>query len=335
MNTVFNELCVSPQRTRETVSLETATQWLIELADLLKTLYARYGSDVMRTKYGFSQLELFPGYSIGRALSKQNKDIPENVRNLIRRRADRGQYLQNIQDIVEQNGVFEQAGNIIEYRFEGEIVHGLGAAILLEGLGVSLPTEVCWDTHEIELDVLLVRNDIAQETQQTVKHVSRLAHLKYHQPWLNEMYGIRSGHVLESRLRALFPHLYFCDSARKQVRKLNGFERVQQIIDRLSDLDTYCENWVAGAGFNIFDLNQITEASNENKQTMQQYGKQREFRCPDGEYRIFSHHLKDLQDNWRIHFWADEERIFPAPNNKRSIVVGYVGKHLDTVGYRS
>ncbi|HEY85120.1 MAG TPA: hypothetical protein G4N96_08435 [Chloroflexi bacterium] len=276
MNTVFNELCVSPQRTREAVSLETATQWLIELANLLKTLSARYGSDVMRTKYGFSQLELFPGYSIGRALSKQNRDIPENVRNLIRRRADRGRYLQDIQDIVEEDGLFEQAGNIIEYRLEGEIVHGLGAAILLEGLGVSLPTEACWDTHEIELDVHLIRNDIDQEIQQTVRHISQLAHLEYHQSWLNEMYGIRSGQVLESRLRALFPHLYFCDCARKQVRKLNiGFECIQQIIDRLSALDTYCENWASGARFNIFDLNQITEASDESTQTMQQYGKQR------------------------------------------------------------
>lgn len=336
MNTVFNELCVSPQRRREAVSLEIAAQWLIELAHLLKTLSARYGCDVMRTKYDFSQHELYPGYSIGRALARDNRDIPDSVRQVIKSRASKGQYLEGIQDIIEENGLFEQAGTIFEYRYDGEIVHGLGAAILLRGIGVSLPTEVCWQTHEIELAVQIIQNDAAQETKETVKHISQVAHLVNHQPWLNETYGIRSGQVLETRLRALFPHLVFCDNARRQIRALNvGFERIQQIIDRLNDLDTYCENWADGAGFNIFTLNQITAASDESNQTMQQYGDKRRFRCPDGEYRTFSHHLKDLQDNWRIHIWADEDGLFPAPNNKRSILVGYVGSHLVTVGYRS
>ena len=93
MKTVFNELCVGLQRAREPVTLATATQWLIELARLLNTLYGRYGTNVMRTKYGFSQLELFPGYSIGRALARDNSDISPSVRQIIKSRADRGQYL--------------------------------------------------------------------------------------------------------------------------------------------------------------------------------------------------------------------------------------------------
>ncbi|MDM8528046.1 hypothetical protein QUF58_07500 [Anaerolineales bacterium HSG24] len=336
MNVVFNELCVDAQRSRPDISLEIATQWLIELADMLQTLYGRYGADIMRTKYGFSQFELFPGYPIGRVLSLENKDIPTGVRRIINRYAQKGQYLQDIQEIAEENGMFEHAGSIIEYRFEGQIVHGLGAAVLLEGLGVSLPTEPCWDTHEVKLNVQRIAEDTIEETEQTVRHIARLAHIENHQPWLNETYGIRSGRVLESRLRALFPHLVFCDNAKRQIRSLNiGLERIQEIIDRLSSLETYCENWADGAGFNIFDLNELTEASNESNPTMQQYGKQRVFRCPDGKSRTFSHHLKDLHDNWRIHFWADEDREFRRPDNRRSIVVGHVGPHLDTASYRS
>ena len=66
-------------------------------------------------------------------------------------------------------------------------------------------------------------------------------------------------------------------------------------------------------------------ASLESPTTLVRYGYQREFACPDGEKRLFSWHTKQLGANVRIHFLP--EYITD------SILIGYIGPHLDTYKY--
>lgn len=72
-----------------------------------------------------------------------------------------------------------------------------------------------------------------------------------------------------------------------------------------------------------FDYHQLHPASGEGKATMDRYGDERNFLCPDGQKRTFEWHLKGLPNAWRIHIWAD--------SHSRKILIGYVGRHLPTI----
>jgi hypothetical protein len=85
----------------------------------------------------------------------------------------------------------------------------------------------------------------------------------------------------------------------------------------LQELQNYCQNWTAGG----FDIKAISYASGESEATLNKFGEQRIFSCPDGKHRLFSWHKK--LDALGIHF-------FDFPATKR-ILIGYVGRHLDIV----
>jgi hypothetical protein len=93
--------------------------------------------------------------------------------------------------------------------------------------------------------------------------------------------------------------------------------RFKAVLRGLSELESYCANWAGGG----FDIHAFQNASGESSATLNMYEAERTFMCPDGNYRVFSWHLKRA-DFTRIHF-------FDQPQTRR-IIVGYVGKHLPT-----
>ncbi|MCI0528399.1 MAG: hypothetical protein L0Y56_13245, partial [Nitrospira sp.] len=64
--------------------------------------------------------------------------------------------------------------------------------------------------------------------------------------------------------------------------------------------------------------------SPESQATLQQFGRERTFRSPDGEERIFSWHVRLTPGSWRIYFFPEEAG---------KMIVGYIGPHLPTVSY--
>ena len=64
---------------------------------------------------------------------------------------------------------------------------------------------------------------------------------------------------------------------------------------------------------------------------MQEYGRLREFTCPDGQKRSFAYHLKGMPGHWRIHIWADVAADFGKMEDaSKKILVGHIGPHLPT-----
>ena len=81
-------------------------------------------------------------------------------------------------------------------------------------------------------------------------------------------------------------------------------------------------NWQAG----YFSLEGYPfEESGESEPTLNKYGGERTFLCPDGEERLFERHVKLKECNWRIHF-------FPEVKTTK-VIIGYVGSHLPTDKY--
>jgi len=69
----------------------------------------------------------------------------------------------------------------------------------------------------------------------------------------------------------------------------------------------------------------LFKVSPESSMTLEMYGRERTFRCPDGQKRLFSWHLRLTPHAWRIHFYPDEQT--------KTLIIGYIGHHLPTVRY--
>ena len=133
--------------------------------------------------------------------------------------------------------------------------------------------------------------------------------------------SINSGADLWERKERIFPSLIFCDNVRKQLHALNeGDPLLKQFVNKLFELEVYCKNWIDGP----FDPNLLPfKVTTESTATLEAYGDDRKFRCPDGEDRIFSWHARLTPHARRLHF-------FPSADT-RQIIIGYIGPHLGTV----
>ncbi|BDA69845.1 hypothetical protein CAL7716_040110 [Calothrix sp. PCC 7716] len=129
---------------------------------------------------------------------------------------------------------------------------------------------------------------------------------------------------LWDRREEFFPNLDFCDSVARQLQSiLNGQLELQAVVDTLFTIQECCSTWQTGA----FSLkNYSLDESGESESTLNQYARERTFTCPDGQRRLFERHVKLRFCNWRIHFFAEK----PG-----KVIIGYVGRHLPTVKYRT
>jgi hypothetical protein len=213
-----------------------------------------------------------------------------------------------------------------EFSHEGEAAIGLGVAYLLDALSISLLSEEIWNCSCLSLDVTKIdENEELIEEKIELLHVSCSNHVIEHTDWIQNCIKIeiRDGIELWECQKDLFPYLEFCDVVQKQFHNIKrGQLELKLVKEALIQLDRCCQNWTTGffstEGYSL-------EVSGESKPTIQKYSKERTFRCPDGQKRLFEQHIKLKVCNWRIHF-------FPKKPGEK-IIIGYVGRHLPTENY--
>ena len=104
-------------------------------------------------------------------------------------------------------------------------------------------------------------------------------------------------------------NLVFCNGARKQMEDLTASSvHLPRILVRLFELEDLANAWER----DNFNYRQIRNASPESPSTMGKYGARRVFVCP----MATDVPLKSLPYAWRL----------------QQKLIGYVGKHLPTVG---
>lgn len=132
-----------------------------------------------------------------------------------------------------------------------------------------------------------------------------------------------NGEDILVRAESLFPHLIFCENARKQLVRLNGTEHF--FAEILSHLELLERNIVEYGGGTFIPLG-LDCAMRESETTMKNplCRQERIFLCPDGINRVFWPHTKIHEENKRIHFFPDLPQ--------RRIFIGYVGEHLRISG---
>jgi hypothetical protein len=300
---VFNDLSSDPVAP----NIETARTFLEQFSHVLTDARIR-GRRVLVAPPYFLQLQVGPGYSVGRWLGEyRDHDRRVRIKYLLDKSVDYTECFAGDQNEPEE----------VEYKFSGQLAQGLSVAHSIDGLALSFCSDEKWNTASLGLEKSWIINNDVETCNLSVLHACRAAHLDAHEGWLKrkEPPPPLNGQQLWDQRGFLFPRLDFCHSVEHQLTSLGGNQpRFKAVLRGLSDLQKYCNNWSTPN----FDIRGLANASGESQPTMQMYSEERTFLCPDGEHRVFEWHLKRWDT--RIHF-------FDFPASKR-ILVGYAGDHL-------
>jgi hypothetical protein len=306
---VFNELSLTPAAANQRAAKERLDRLAAVLTD------GRIpGKKVLVTSRSFFQDEVFPGYPIGRWQAGYGKDDRDRRRRLLILFDQRMDYA----GCSELSG----ADGDVDFRYCGSTCHGFSAALLADGLSVSLLSEERWNVATVRIEKAWIEGEDVYTREAEAPHACHADHVALNGEWLARIKTLEptSGRELWEQRAEIFPSLEFCDCVQHQLEVLGGDGPLcRGVLRGLKDLQRYCEDWMDGG----FDIHGILNASGESQSTLQQYSEERRFRCPDGERRVFNWHAK--RGVSRVHFFD-----FP---DKRRLLVGYVGTHLRTTKF--
>jgi hypothetical protein len=297
--------------------IHIARQRMSNLLRIMRIAIQSVVNRVLRTHENFYAESLASGYSIANWRNDPNIDREEQ--RYFRSLTTKAPYWFDIrQPEIESNF------HLSEFQHNGVAAHGLGFAYLIEAIAVSLCSEAQWNVSHVEIEASRLGDDENVFTEQvTVVHASRIEHVRVHTTWIQDRLrtSVRDGADLWQRREGLFASLCFCDAVSDQIQSLHvGNPLLRSVVRRLLELEHYCRSWERGP----FNSQQLpTKASPESQITLQQFGRERIFLCPDGQERLFDWHVRLTPGAWRIHF-------FPEART-RTIIIGYIGPHLPTV----
>jgi hypothetical protein len=268
----------------------------------------------LRTPASFHVSELATGYPIARWLNDQGVDREKRL--FIGTLATKSPYFEDLLGTTEAKG-FDEA----EFEFNATRADGLGVAYLLDAVGISLSTSAPWNATNLRIIYRTLNGESGEleEQEVDVRHVSTPEHSNTHAGELrnDQVDAVVSGPKLWDARAELFTRLGFCESVGPQIAGLtSGTGGLSIVFRSLMELQALCESWIEGT----FDSRGIPNTTRESGATLQQFGEERTFTCPDGSAREFSWHIK--RGSIRIHFIPD------AVN--KNCLIGYVGPHLRT-----
>jgi len=305
---VLNELSLGAHAD----NVQTAQQWMSDLIATARTAAEVGVNPILRTHSEFYATVLAPNYSLSDWLVDVKVDREESRFILL---STKTPFLAEI-----NNAEIEDKNQRYEFRYEGQLTEGLGIAFLLDSLALSLRSESRWEPNSLMLEAIWLEDDsnLNSETV-TVIHASQLEHIHGHLTWIQDRLSksVRDGLDLWNRRSELFPCLDFCENVRRQIESLGkGDPMLQQVKNKLFELENYCKTWTTGA----FSLKSLRNATPESQSRLQQFKQQLTFRCPDGIERIFSLHVSITPGAWRLHF---SEKLGPG-----KIIIGYIGPKI-------
>ncbi len=292
----------------------------MRMAVLMETIVSatRAGAAaILRAPASFSFTLLAAGYRV--ADWRSDPQVDRELQRLFRSITTKCPYLFDLPQESEKLLTTEFACN-------GHNAEGLGVAFLLEGVGLSLLTEPCWDTSFIQLQVDTLNPESELESRlEQVLHASRRDHVLQHAPILRARRAVEifDPEDLWHSRADLFPALLFCESVRNDFEEIGRGALLQGLVRRLFELNDYCTQWSRGP----FDGVGVSgDPREESAATLRQFSNERTFNCPDGQPRLFSWHLSLPPWGRRLYFY---------PENQRHVIfIGYVGQHLRTVRYQ-
>ncbi len=279
-----------------------------EFVDVMIAVKRLRGDTTLISESGFFDVDFGGGFSVRSwAADARNKDRMRFVRSL-RQRAP-------FQSVIPYG-----KSDLIEYKYCGQQSSGLGAAVLLKGLGVSLALAEEWATDAVKLLqftlVELDNGDIGTiEEIVSVPHAAAAHHVESHQDWLRRAgYGhLQDGSDLWSGRGDFFPHLVLLPAVEQQIASIDR-SWFTPLKERLLELELTAAQWIPSAGVSPMWRSKVTPESERRKDLCW-------FTDIDGERRLFEWHARMTPGAGRIYFRLD----YTAGR----FVVAYVGHKLE------
>lgn len=303
-----NELSLSPAAVDVATGQDRARQFV----NTMMAATARGVRRTLRLPEDFFAKPIAPGYD-GYVWSCDNR-IEREVRQYFRSLATKAPFLR------DEPGT-EAAWADIDCCWHTQLALGLKAAYVADGLALSMSSRQEWDNVSIICEIQeIVDGDISCRCE-SIHHASSTEHLDPQMDWIQQRIRtmVAHGKELWRHVGDFFPSLDCCSVVEEQMASLPA-QSLASITRGLFRLNTFCVGWQSGT----FDPDAVgCVVSPESDSTLQMYGAERTFLCPDGQKRVFSWHAK--VGLWRIYF-------DPAQGPGR-VFVGYVGKHLRTAKF--
>lgn len=314
MDQIFNELSANGSYANKYEASAGMERMLRLSNDLTHCGFSRN----LRVVERFPELLIAPDYSIHQWSTDRSIGVDRDLQRQLMSIVTRAPYLEELIADEEHDSLFE-------FKFDGQLVYGLGLAYLWESFALSMDGDVQFSQSNIDVEFYQVCDNIQSSRIISVNLVSNSDQLEAVCSSLKktQIANVDNGKSLVEQLPILFPNLACGGEAIKQLSALNGCEQFfQDIIQHFFILNNTIQNWSAGPF-----IPQGIKWSRDSEATLNQFAHSRQFCCNDGKTRQFSLHTKIMSANRRIYFDPEIE--------KKVVHIGYVGKHLPTVLYRT
>jgi hypothetical protein len=205
-----------------------------------------------------------------------------------------------------------------EDRYDGvrRTPHDSVLCVVSSSIMASLPREPIWMFDELAF--------VAAGQDHSFDHLAHPDHAAAIQRRRTE--GVRAELTAASfwalKHRA-FPHLRFGADVERQIARFSA-DLLPLAFRRLAGLDTRAADWSRSPD-SVFP-DGTPAITGESAQTMDRYGDARRFHGDDGTIRTFEDHLW-IDGLHRIHIIRHADT--------KTVEVGYIGRHLPTVNYRT
>ncbi|MFF0458843.1 hypothetical protein [Streptomyces mexicanus] len=280
------------------------------MADFVNAVRAAAAVDAAGTalvsEVDVKTLEIAEGYPVNKwiGVSPRHRALWQRLRGLQGRSPVRSVFLT------------EDAADHLEYRYNGEVVLGLGAAHFMDGIAVSLPVTRQWQTDSVSLE----RSELVEDDDGTlamrhdtvaVRHASAQSHLDGHLGWIRKTRSERvtTGPRIWDSRADLYPHLTFLPRVEGQLSNLSSHwvVPVRKVLERLEEA--------------VAAWDPATMAEPEWRTKVSPEGETRKrlcrFRDLDGETHTFDLHARFTPGAGRIHF-----RLVPEEQTIRLAHIG-------------
>lgn len=314
---VFNELSV-PSEPHNPAGTYQAREWMAEFVATLQAA-SKHRVKNLRTHRQFVELNLLPDYPLLQWMN--DRKVDQIARQYVKTKASKLPYLEDLPDVEDRSRLFD-------FKLNGAIAHGCGAAYMLESIAISLRCCDFWDVDQLDIDIEELDETTAdiKEYSRSIKHVSRVDHVTTHAEWIQKRLrcSVQDGADLLRKASDWFPHIRFTDNAEEQINRMtSGTQQLRRVVNKLFAFDGYCSEWTSG-GFVADTLPNVSRESSTVRDNPE-LRRMRTFRCKDGIERFFEWHARLTPGEWRLHFYPD--------GKNHTIIIGYVGSHLPTTKY--
>ncbi len=311
MYVFVNELSVESQAKDRT----DAQRLMKDLMSIIESLKSLQGEDPIRTSGTLWAKELFHDYTVQQWLNELNEPQMRWFKKVVRN----GPYIETLLDKeVEYHECWYHGDDVSSTSIAG--------AVFFEGIVTSLQ-----DSNRFAFKHLPLRYREGDQAF-TAVDLFNVYDPNSVEAIIQEILetfrtDIVSWEDFWDRKGTLFPKLTFCECVKRQLLKIN-FEpiNIKGIVRHLAMMNAYYSTQDAGQQAPDYTKMGI-EASTETQCTLERYGYQRKFDCPDGNERLFDWHSKLRGQNLRIHF-------YPPDSENACFLIGYIGEHLKTCKYR-